>query len=91
MINDKLIVWSFLQDNPLQLAPEQTVIRDFYVALPKGIAHSCTPCWSWPQIHWLASYQTTLQKQHTEGEQINSDAEILGQMPFMGPAPKHNG
>jgi len=27
----------------------------------------------------------------TEGEQINSDAEILGQMPFMGPAPKHNG
>ena len=62
---------------------EQYAILDFYETLGGTALSLSPPCQSCPQVHWLVCQQTILQERHTEGEQINSDPQILCQMLFM--------
>jgi len=46
--SNKLVLRLSLQDNPAELAPEQSAILDSHVAPPTGTAHPSTPCRSSP-------------------------------------------
>ena len=74
--NNKLVLWSFLQDNPGETAPEQSAVLDF-TWLQKVLLTFSPHADPIPKYTGWLTCQQTIQKRHTYKRRADNDPQYV--------------